>query len=327
MANNKPLIVSDALLMKYLLGEADVAEVQQVEQWLSENPENRTQFDQFRKIWEESEALAAVSHADENAAWQRFIDKAKGSEQVPGVIPFKPVRRWLSAAAVLLVLITGGYFLYHTFNGSGTTYIVWRSFDKVLTDTLPDGSVVTLNKGATLSFPDHFKGNERLVKLQGEAFFEVTKDKNKPFIITANEARVQVFGTEFNVKTSQNKTEVIVESGIVEVAKNDNTVRLTADERATVTKEEENPLKEKNEDRLYQYYRNKEFVLNGTPLWRLADVLGQAYGVNIIIANEDIRNLKLTTVFKDQPLQYILTVVGETLNITIEQKGADIVLR
>jgi transmembrane sensor len=327
MASNEPSQVSDGLLIKYLLGEADEAETAAVERWLAESEAHRKQFADFSAIWRESEAFAAKSEADEHIAWNRFLERAKSDEPKRKTISFTPQRNWLSAAAILLVLITGGYLLYRTLVPSAPSQIVLRAAAEVRIDTLPDGSVVTRNKGATLAYAADFEGRERLVTLEGEAFFEVKRDEQKPFVIEANEARVQVFGTSFNVQTSAEKTVVIVATGVVEVAKNEHAVRLTANEKAVVTREASNPTKEKNEDQLYQYYRNREFVLNGTPLWRFAEVLGQAYNVNITIANDEIRNLKLTTVFKDQPLQDILTVVGETLHVSIEQKGTDIVLR
>lgn len=325
MEQNEPLFVSDGLLMKYLLGEADVSEINLVQEWLSADEANRKQFEQFEKIWTESEALAKTSHVDENEAWERFLQKTKTESNPKRIIALKPRWHWWSAAGIVLI-ISCSYLFYNMLRVNNVPVVVWKSLDKILVDTLPDGSVITMNKNSILSFTNDFGKRERKVTLDGEAFFSVTKDKQKPFIVNANEAQVHVFGTTFNVNTTLEKTTVVVESGIVEVAKNDYAVRLLADEKATVTHEQESPIKEKNEDLLYQYYRSKKFILNSTPLWRFVDVLEQAYNVNIIIDNEDIKNMKLTTSFNDEPLQQILTVVGETLNITIEQRGTDIIL-
>jgi len=324
--NNKPK-VTDALLMKHLLGETNEAEVVLVETWLLESDANRKQFEDYSRIWKESEQLAEVSNVDEDATWIKFLDRTKEVEKQQKVIKFSPRRNWLQAAAVLLLMITAGYFVLYQIAFREVPQIVLQSFDKVLTDTLPDGTIITLNKGATVSFPEDFQGKERLVKLQGEAFFDVVQDKNKPFIISANEAQVQVFGTSFNVNTTAKRTEVIVATGIVEVSKNSNAVKLVANEKAVVTVEEKIPLKAKYDDHLYQYYVSKEFVLNATPLWRFVDVLSQAYNVQIVIENESIKDMRLTTVFRNESLQNILVVLGETLNITIEQKGSNIILR
>ena len=86
-------------------------------------------------------------------------------------------------------------------------------------------------------------------------------------------------------------------------------------------KDKENPVKQQVTDELYNYYRTKEFVCNNTPLWRLADVLGEAYGVHIIITDERLRSLPLTTVFKNESLDNILLVISETFNIKVEREG------
>jgi ferric-dicitrate binding protein FerR (iron transport regulator) len=68
-------------------------------------------------------------------------------------------------------------------------------------------------------------------------------------------------------------------------------------------------------------------VCSATPLWRLVDVLNEAYGVNIIIGNPRLKNLELTTTFRNEPIENILAVVSETLNIHVERKGIDIILK
>lgn len=85
--------------------------------------------------------------------------------------------------------------------------------------TLQDGTIVWLNAQSTLIYPSHFYGKERIVSITGEAFFEVSKDKEKPFIVTAQDAKIRVLGTKFNVysypDTKQIKTSLI--EGAVQV--------------------------------------------------------------------------------------------------------------
>jgi ferric-dicitrate binding protein FerR (iron transport regulator) len=234
---------------------------------------------------------------------------------------------WARAASILLVVAVGGMLMYFISRNSSPDMITLRSGNATLTDTLPDGSVVILNKDAELSYPEDFDGDTRRIALNGEAFFDVAPDKNKPFVISVNEVTVQVVGTSFNVKGTSERTEVIVETGIVAVKKNTNEVKLAPNEKAVVLKSSAAPVKEDVEDALYNYYRTKEFVCNGTPLWRLADVLGDAYSVNITIATERAKNLELTTTFKNESLENILTIIGETLNVRIERKGVDYIIK
>ena len=95
-----------------------------------------------------------------------------------------------------------------------------------MNDTLPDGSFVTLNKNSSIHYPKKFPGRKRNIELKGEAFFTVTPDKEKPFVISVNDVTVTVVGTSFNIKSVSGKTQVVVESGIVQVTKNNKTIEL-----------------------------------------------------------------------------------------------------
>src|SRR6185295_8602769 len=76
----------------------------------------------------------------------------------------------------------------------------------VLVDTLSDGSVITLNKRSTITYPSKFKGNTRAIALKGEAFFNVAPDQKKPFIISVNDEQETVVGTSFNIKSENGNT-------------------------------------------------------------------------------------------------------------------------
>ena len=318
--------ITDDILVKYLLHETTAEENTQVEQWKAESAINQKHFDQFRHIWEESKKLAAKSTVDEHAAWERFQQRIATAEtKETKTIDLKPRYGIMKIAAALLVLICGTWFTYNLTNRNNE--IALSTGNETLTDTLPDGSIITLNKHSELKYAMNDDGKTRDVTLKGEAFFNVAPDKSKPFIISVNDVTVQVVGTSFNVKNTAEQTEVIVETGIVEVAKNDNSVTLTRDEKATVAANSDELVKEDKSDNLYNYYRTKEFVCNNTPLWRLVDVLNEAYRVNIVITDPRLRNLPLTATFSDEPVENILAVVAETLHIKAEKKGTDILLR
>lgn len=318
--------IQDELLVKCLLGEATGEEQEAVRQWVADNKENERYYEHFRIIWEQSRQLAAQSTVDENAAWERFKQRTENAVQVKSnTRSLKPFYTWLKAAAVLLLLVGAGWMVY-LWQGKNDL-VVLQSGDNVRTDTLSDGSVVVLNKNASLSYPARFSGNRRDVTLKGEAFFTITPNKTKPFIIDANGVSVKVVGTSFNVKTAPEKTEVIVETGIVEVSKKKYTIQVKPHEKATVLKTQSEPVKQENTDELYNYYRTNELICNHTPLWRLVDILNEAYGVHIIIANEDLKNMQITTVFNNETLDHVLNVIGDTLGITVEKSGRQIILK
>ena len=318
---NENYIIED-LLVKYLLKEASENEIQQVEQWIAESEANKKHFEQLQHILDASEHLIATSSVKEEEAWDRLQQRIHNAESKKAkVFSWKKVA--LRIAAGLFLLITAG-IIYTTWNHQLQTL---ASNDKILTDTLSDGTIVTLNKNSTLSYPRKFSGETRSVTLKGEAFFDVAADKQHPFIIDANQSKIKVVGTSFNVNTSPTKTEVIVTTGVVEVSKNDDRVVLHPNEKALVTNDKGTVLKQLNNDQLYNYYYSKEFVCNGTPLYKLVDVLSQAYGKEIVIANQNLTNLPLTATFRNESLDDVLTVVSETFNIAVTKENGQIILR
>lgn len=124
-----------------------------------------------------------------------------------------------AAAAALLVLLSGSWF----FKTERKADVVWISISTAngeqKTILLPDSSQVHLNAGSELSYPSVFPDAERKVELKGEAFFEVTRNTSKPFIVKANTVRTTVLGTSFNVKAYQpdSTVSVTVATGKVKV--------------------------------------------------------------------------------------------------------------
>lgn len=322
------MTMNDDLLVKHLLGEASPDEQRAVEAWIAESPENRRTYADFRTIWDQSRLLAVHSDLSVDKAWSRFQQLAAQTETAPPppqTAALRPRHRIRIAAAVALLACSGAAFWL--VDRSRNEMLAVHSSDTPITDTLPDGSVVTLNRGATLHYPRRFKGAERRVELEGEAFFEVAADKSHPFIIAANETAVRVVGTSFNVNTATTRTEVIVATGVVEVSRATEAVRLLPNEAATVYQGRAGIIKRQTDDLLYNYYRTHEFVCSGTPLSRLSEVLEKAYDVEISIPDPKLQNMLLTATFRDESLPQVLDVIAATLNIRAEHNGRQVVFR
>ena len=193
---------------------------------------------------------------------------------------------WLRVAAILTIIAGGAWLATVIFNNPFAPSLALTKIStqkNTFTDTLPDGSVVTLNKNLGITYPTSFTGKRRNITLNGEAFFNVSTDKRRLFIIAVNDVTVKVVGTSFNIKSFEGKTEVIVETGIVEVEKKNLKVMLQSNEKVTVPNSDSTFTKENSTDKLYTYFRSKEFVCDATPLWKVVEVLNEAYDAQIII--------------------------------------------
>lgn len=312
----------DELLVKSLLGEADTAQQEFIRNWRTSDLDNERYCRHFEQIWRESSSLAARNNVDVNAAWSRFQQRVGDTTtSAPRRIPLmqRSVGHMAAGLFLILGLACGSYWWW-----IGTVEAVTAG--QVVRLELPDGSFVTMNKHSKLRYPRHFSGAKRTVQLDGEAFFSVAPDKKHPFLIKANDVLVRVVGTSFNVKSNARRTEVIVETGVVEVTGSDQSLRLGAKDRVWVQRNLR-LTKDTSGDKLYNYYRTNEFICDHTPLARLVSVLEEAYGRRIEIADPEKAKLELTASYKDEGLQEVLAVVCETLNLELSESNGVIVIR
>ena len=344
----------DDLLVKVVLGESTAEELSFVQGWIAQSPANERYFTDFQRIWEESRNLAVHSTVDEEVAWGRFKERvgrgevgvgegASGSgmgvvaemggidekSEYRGTVDMRAGsgRQWmLRVAAVFIVVMVGGWFFY-TYSYKPGQFLSVNSGVRVLSDTLPEGSVVTMNKESSIRYRRRFAGDVRKVEMEGEAFFAVAPDKDKAFVVQTNGVTITVLGTSFNVRAVKGKTEVIVETGLVEIRRGGHVVRVGAHEKAVIGIDDAKLMKENNPDQLYNYYRTKTFECNGTPMWRLVEKLNEVYKAHIVIGADRLRNLQLTTTFVDESLDGILDVIAKTFAITVVRSGQDIILK
>jgi transmembrane sensor len=313
----------ESLLAKYLLGEAGPEETRRIEEWLAADPANQHYYDQLRLIWEKSLLLtpAPALNADdeEERAWQMLREKLRDPQNAANRrTPLKTLW-WIASAAVLLAAVVGSFLWWR--NPSATDWQSIATKDAIRTDTLPDGSIITLNKHSSLST------KERTVNLEGEAFFRVARDTRRPFRVRTNDVMITVLGTSFNVRSDAGQTAITVETGAVSVSTRHGSIRLNAGETITLRQSDSILQKHPAGTPLHEYYRPRDFVCNDTPLWQLVDALNQAYDVHIRIGNPALHDLPINTVFHDEKLDRILSVIGETLNIRVIRSGTSITLQ
>lgn len=320
----------DDLLIKVILREASDEEQRSVEDWVALDPANRHYLEDFTWIYEESRKLAIHSTVNEEDAWKDFRQRIAQAQPGGGTVsegnPWR-MAPWLKIAAVFLLLFAGTW-LYYRQALRPPAELALYSNGQVLIDTLSEGTIVTLNKESSLQYRRGFAADSRPVRLEGEAFFNVSPDKDKPFIVHTAGASIKVLGTSFNVRSIVDGAEVIVETGQVEITRGQDVLRVGAGEKALIRSNHLPPVKEAVQDELYNYYRTHEFVCNGTPLWRLVEKLNEVYQAQIELGGDRLRNLRLTTTFHvgNDSLEGILEVVSKTLTLTTTHLGKKIIL-
>ena len=313
------------MLVRFLLEEVSDEERVLVNNWITQTPANQKYFSHFELIWKQSRVLARSKEVDEDAAWQRFKTRINNPAKPAIIVPFKKSFNWLRVAAIFIATIAVAILFYLV--NTKPNQLEFASNDVIVNDTLPDNSIVTLNKHSSLSY--HEKSGTRSYRkaiLKGEGFFNVKPDKSKPFFVEVDGIEVKVVGTSFNIKSLKDSTEIIVESGVVSVTKDNQLVTLQKGEKLTIPRAGAMPKKKQSSDKLYSYYR-REFVCDNTPLWKFIEVLNEAYDVKIIIENEKAKKEPYTATFYNQPIEKIISVIAETFELSVVSNGNQITLR
>lgn len=200
---------------------------------------------------------------------------------------------WAAAAVVLLVSSFGmGWWAWQ----ANTDLTYETAYGKIQEIQLADGSVVTLNANSSLKVGDNLvDGPVREVWLTGEAYFDIAKRKNAKFIVHTPEAQVEVLGTEFNVNTRREQTNVVLHEGKVQLSADDGSaVVMKPGDMATVTpKSRHIELKSVQPD-LYDAWKESYIVLDGKNLPEIINTLQDTFGVTIKLEDAHLADKKLT---------------------------------
>lgn len=164
--------------------------------------------------------------------------------------------------------------------------------------TLSDGTKIWLNSNSKLRYPSKFGSGERKVQLEGEAFFEVTKDPKHPFVVDVTDAEVKVLGTSFNVNAYNDQDEIhttLVE-GKVEVSDDywGNKQQLLPNDQLIFSKVNGRTKKQKVNTHLYTAWKEGRFVFEDRSLEDIMIRLSRWYDVDVFFLTNSVKNLKYT---------------------------------
>lgn len=193
---------------------------------------------------------------------------------------------------------------------------------------LADGTKVWLNSASRLIYPQSFMGKERRVVLSGEAFFDVTHDAERPFVVETSRMNVKVLGTRFNVNDYDDNEEVstTLVNGSVEIISGDQQAfRLVPGEQA-YGKENELEKREVNV-RLYTSWIDGKFLFNNTELEEIAKQISRWYDVEIFFSSESVKKVRFTgAIVKFKPLEDLVRMIESTSQVRFSVKGRTIVI-
>ncbi|MBN3034658.1 MAG: FecR domain-containing protein [Bacteroidales bacterium] len=306
-------------LVRYLAGEDSAEERSETERLIRTHETVRGYFEDIRRIWHSAAIAGRHPQPDMEAAWRKF-EKATASGMIS--IPLWS-RMWVRVAAVMLILIMSAAGVWYFRSVQHREVIVSTAPEERQTVSMPDGSLVTLNGRTTLNYPKRFTREVRHVQLEGEGFFEVTADEERPFIINAGDLKITVLGTRLNVKaySAEKETEVTVASGRVSVTAGQKEVILNADEKAVFDRTLGSLTSTVNRDANYLAWKTRKLVFRDTSLGEIVTQLNRIYPGQEVMISDSVARCRMTATFDDLPLEQIIEVIRMTFDLEVTREA------
>ncbi|MDR0699921.1 MAG: DUF4974 domain-containing protein [Tannerella sp.] len=354
----------EELLTALFSGEINDAEAKTLREWVQASTENAQLLEAYRKT---NFALTCYAHKgkyDADKAWRnmkRFLNKTSSHGRLR-----RMMTRAYRYAAIFVLAFTCGVAAMHFYDAQKTqeeveTELFYTEYtvpygSKSMV-TLPDSSSIWLNAGSKLRYSSAFNKSEREVFIEGEAYFKVARNEQKPFFVKSSAVTLKVLGTSFNIKAypEEDYVETTVESGSVQILRNvegrlTDKLVLTASQKATVIKSsgtddlqisdltttplspaQKNILPEKTAKNtivtknvtteLYTSWKDVRWLIKQEPLGSLAVKLERRYNIHISFEDESLKNISFSGTLRDETLEQVLEAVklSAPVNYTIQK--------
>ena len=295
------------LLFSYCEGKLNDDERKYVEEWISVSKENEELAKTVHELYWAADTLSVMDKVDAGKA----LKKAKGKLVRR---KFKTVFLWAErAAAIMFIPLLSAYLLQIKNSDVAEARMMEIRTNPGMTTAfvLPDGTNVSLNSGSVLRYPEFFSEDKREVELIGEAFFDVTKDPNKRFVVkTSGDERVEVLGTSFNMEAFpgdsilsttllEGKVRFVSEAGSVQMNPGEKLVYNNKTSKAKLTK---------TNGEAETAWKYGKIIFDNTPFNEVLRMLSKRFNVDFVVKNEKYIKDSFTGTFSTQRLEQVLDV-------------------
>ncbi len=314
------------IIARKVTGEISTEELLILEEWISKSLDNQIEFEDIQVLWEKTGQFHIPSLGDQDAALSIVHRRAEiRSHRIPRLKLLYQV----AAVLALAILLAG---TYNYFFGSGN--ISSEYYEEVLAAAgtrthvdLPDGSRAYLNSGSSLRFSSQLtKNKQRRVSLTGEAYFNVAKDPNHPFIVQAGPLEIKALGTEFNVDAYNldRAIDIVLVEGKVAISDVHRTSEeamliLDPSELAHFNVQENIISKEKTlELQKYIGWIDGKIVFTDDSIQDVMLKLENWFNVDLRLEDERLSNYRFTGAFVDEAVEEILETLCQTSPLKYE---------
>lgn len=333
------------LVQRYVSGSSSPEDRRKLKQWMDQDSANKQLVKEVKEIWE----LTPEEDFDVNVedAWKRFSHR-KMQSNIHHMSMHEMQKRFRKtiyfyrAAAVILVMLLAGFFAqYYTVNNNNTEEAAqFYVMQDLITEkgekarvTFSDGTKVILNAAGSLRFPKEFHGAKREVYLDGEAYFKVAHDPEHLFIVHAQDAKVKVLGTEFNIRgwNEDSSVDIAVQEGRVSVNSSSSErvqavpeVILTQGQFTRVERgKNPTPAKDINIEN-YLLWTRGGLHFDNVPFEQVLRYIERKFDVQISVADTAVLKVPFTSTFGKAELSEILQVVAASMEMEYSRDGSKI---
>lgn len=301
----------DLLIIKKIDGTINPDEELILKNYFIIHPEENEKLEDYTLIWERSTKIEVKQKLSKNQRWEKL--ESKIDQKIYQRKYRKLVIQTLSVAASLFIC----FFIYLKFEKNIT---LTANKGEIITSTLPDNSVVILNSESVLTYHQSLFSNKRFITLEGEAFFKVEK-KRRRFVVRSDYAKVEVLGTEFNIKNRNTKVIVSCLKGFVKVInKNINEHSIILENGfATTFNYNSSPIKPYQINQLeINGWITGILIFNQTPINEVLNELERTY--NISIKRNNINpNITYNGEFDNMKISEILETIALSLELKLSK--------
>jgi transmembrane sensor len=317
----------------YFSGRISERDFDALQEWLAQSPEHKLLLEELEKVWKLTGKLSFDMSPDVDMEWERFVqdrDNPVSNEL------FKSSRQigftwYLRIAAVLIpvaLILSIGYFFLKNKNIQANQIAIHAGNEKKIC-ILSDGTQVWINRQSSITYPSKFSDSERVVQLEGEAYFDVVKGKGTFKIITGKTA-VVVLGTAFNVRAYQQEkfTEVIVSRGKVlfeEKSLHQQKTLLLAGDQGTFDEASKKITKKIVGDSNLLGWKDDKLSFHNAPLNEIQFILKRYFNVPMQFSPSMLQ-CRFTGDFHKPALDEVLKVMTVTLGASYSIKNDTIFL-
>ena len=319
--------MDEQLLIQFLTHTCTSEDLRLVDQWIASGKPNADWLFEMERIWSLKDELRFSDRREIEEAYNRFTLSLGKSKNAKPHFYIYPILKYVAAVIIIGLLGLNLYKMVQPATVGENTVEVPKGQRASL--MLSDGTKIWLNSQSKLIYPTQFSDKERNVRLEGEAFFEVSHKEHLPFVVHSPLLAIKVLGTKFNVASYENDEQVTttLAEGSVEVGDEKGSVRLKPEEQALFCKGDRSLRVQKVDVGMYLAWKDGKFIFEEQSLEQIMKQLQRWYEMSVFYTNEEVKQYTFSGDLKKyDDFDKIIRMLEEVSGIKISIKENCVVI-